>query len=67
MQGDGLRGSSVVLQSSGIESGIEVELVSAREGIQTIVAAFQVEPEADHIATPILLLAELCGVVRHDG
>ena len=67
MQGDGLRGSSVVLQSSGIESGIEVVLVSASEGIKTIVAAFQVVSEADQIATPILLWVMLRCVVRHDG
>src|SRR5258708_36281789 len=35
--------------------------------MQTIVAAFQVEPEADHIATPILPRDKLCYVVRHDG
>ncbi len=33
----------------------------------TIGAAFQVEPQAGHRATPILLLAELSTVVRHDG
>src|SRR5260370_42480665 len=35
--------------------------------MQTIVAAFQVEPEADYIATRILPRDKLCYVVRHDG
>ena len=44
-----------------------VVLVSARESIKTIVAAFQVVSEADHIATAILLGVMLRCVVRHDG
>ena len=67
MQGDGLCGPSVVLQSNGIESGIEVVLISGHRGKITIVAAFQIEPQARHLATAILLLAKLCGVVRYDG
>src|SRR5260370_11188775 len=35
--------------------------------MQTIVAAFQVEPEADYIATRILPRDKLCYVVRHDS
>ena len=42
-------------------------LISGHRGKITIGAAFQVEPQARHLATAILLLAELCGVVRHDG
>jgi hypothetical protein len=67
LQGDGLCGPSVVLQSSGIESGIEVVLISGQSKF-TIVAAFQVEPLAGPLARPILLPGELLRcVVRHDG
>ena len=33
----------------------------------TISTAFQVEPQTLHLATAILLFAEPCGIVRHDG
>ncbi len=67
LQSDGVRGASVVLQSCGIEGGIGVLLVDGHSGKITIGATLQVEPQAGHLATPILALAVPRCVVGHDG